>query len=1085
MAPQFSPGTNYFGKLDANVNISQTNELGYATKADCNGNPNIVALHSGVFNTGCEMIRNDILTGNNVYRQNGTLLSPSWTQEGEGDGDMKKSVYDPTNQAKAMAFKDDLTGLLSTVTHDTTLTGDGTPLNPLHAVGDGIGDMLKATYDPSNIGKEVSFTLTPTGVKTGNYSAQPFEYVPCDLTSGAFTIQLPTAPTDKTVIATKNIINPSGYALELKCGAGDVFNRVGGNTSIYSNVPGDNNYFEYQASTKIWYVTSSAPSNSFATNFPGVDATTPISNTNISINTTTRVLTVVPPLGYFNIFTDGGGIINRFRKTGTITFPAFTDTSGTWYFYFDNTGTAITSQSTWTDFSKVAAIYRILWNKDLFKFTVTSATATLGDTYTNNGSTFTVTQTIAGSTTLYMERTVGTNDPSASGNLVRATGAGTNPIVFSAWNSDAKLVAQYIEYHQNTIPADVHLALHLDGSRWSSGFDMVNNALVSGTPDTSGSNTTIALTTGSVLDDNLPYTVTNNTTGNPFTQDLGNITPASLNATNSALFKVFVQNASSEVSFLPATRFPFAWNAASNRPETISSVGVRTVVPDNRWFVYFIYSTQNPVVGEAIKIVSAPAEFTSLVNAQAYTWTNIQALYPLIGTDHEIRPLYRVIFYNDNSGGGSFPPGCKYSVIRETQDLRAGSVTSTTAATGSLPASSVTTVLYSDITATNMETAKQQLADLRVPYTGATGNVDLGLHNFTVDTNTLFVNATTHTVGIGTTSPTAQLEVKGVVGYWGQLALNSTTTTEQVGFAFLQAGLQRWQMYVPPSTTDYALYNATGNNVPFYIYSTATVNNLVLKGGRVGVGTASPGTAFDIRTNTNSIDGFNIWNTNSGTSAMAGIYFVNNNVSESPTIGYSSSAYTGRGGVNTFILDSSNRDFAIVNASREVARFMNNGNVGIGTNAPTEQVDVVGNLKLSGELKGARESINAGIAGPITTSQYLRGGHNGITMSSTIGWVAMRAGSITGISVAFTTGILQVGATATFSWRINGVDAIVGNAVSLSTTGDKKDYKVQVRNTVGATFVAGDVISCYVTFAGGGTGNASSVLAMGEIVYDN
>ncbi len=36
------------------------------------------------------------------------------------------------------------------VKHDSTLTGNGTDASPLHAVGDGIGDMLKATYDPSN-----------------------------------------------------------------------------------------------------------------------------------------------------------------------------------------------------------------------------------------------------------------------------------------------------------------------------------------------------------------------------------------------------------------------------------------------------------------------------------------------------------------------------------------------------------------------------------------------------------------------------------------------------------------------------------------------------------------------------------------------------------------------------------------------------------------------------------------------------------------------------------------------------------------------------------------------------------------------
>ncbi len=44
-----------------------------------------------------------------------------------------------------------------------------------------------------------------------------------------------------------------------------------------------------------------------------------------------------------------------------------------------------------------------------------------------------------------------------------------------------------------------------------------------------------------------------------------------------------------------------------------------------------------------------------------------------------------------------------------------------------------------------------------VPYTGATTDVNLGAHNLTIDTNTLFVDATNHRVGIGTASPTSAL----------------------------------------------------------------------------------------------------------------------------------------------------------------------------------------------------------------------------------------------------------------------------------------------------------------------------------------
>lgn len=64
-----------------------------------------------------------------------------------------------------------------------------------------------------------------------------------------------------------------------------------------------------------------------------------------------------------------------------------------------------------------------------YRFTITSASATVGATYTNNGQTFTVLATIAASTTLICS---GTGAPSASGTLTKASGTGSTPITFSA-----------------------------------------------------------------------------------------------------------------------------------------------------------------------------------------------------------------------------------------------------------------------------------------------------------------------------------------------------------------------------------------------------------------------------------------------------------------------------------------------------------------------------------------------------------------------------------------------------------------------------------------------------------------------------
>ena len=63
-------------------------------------------------------------------------------------------------------------------------------------------------------------------------------------------------------------------------------------------------------------------------------------------------------------------------------------------------------------------------------FTVTSANATAGATYTNNGQTFTVQGTIAAGTTL---TTTGTGAPTTSGTLTKASGTGDATIAFSAF----------------------------------------------------------------------------------------------------------------------------------------------------------------------------------------------------------------------------------------------------------------------------------------------------------------------------------------------------------------------------------------------------------------------------------------------------------------------------------------------------------------------------------------------------------------------------------------------------------------------------------------------------------------------------
>lgn len=66
-----------------------------------------------------------------------------------------------------------------------------------------------------------------------------------------------------------------------------------------------------------------------------------------------------------------------------------------------------------------------------YTFTVTSASATAGATYTNNGATFTVAYTIASATTLIAYIAARGGAPGASGTLTKASGTGDATITFS------------------------------------------------------------------------------------------------------------------------------------------------------------------------------------------------------------------------------------------------------------------------------------------------------------------------------------------------------------------------------------------------------------------------------------------------------------------------------------------------------------------------------------------------------------------------------------------------------------------------------------------------------------------------------
>ena len=58
--------------------------------------------------------------------------------------------------------------------------------------------------------------MTITPIKTSDYTANAYEFVPCDLSGGSFAITLPSAPAEGSVIETKIIKIGTSANLEIK-----------------------------------------------------------------------------------------------------------------------------------------------------------------------------------------------------------------------------------------------------------------------------------------------------------------------------------------------------------------------------------------------------------------------------------------------------------------------------------------------------------------------------------------------------------------------------------------------------------------------------------------------------------------------------------------------------------------------------------------------------------------------------------------------------------------------------------------------------------------------------------------------------
>ena len=184
-------------------------------------------------------------------------------------------------------------------------------------------------------------------------------------------------------------------------------------------------------------------------------------------------------------------------------------------------------------------------------------------------------------------------------------------------------------------------------------------------------------------------------------------------------------------------------------------------------------------------------------------------------------------------------------------------------------------------------------------------------------------------VGIGTTSPSAKLEVAGQIKITGGTPGAGKVLTSDAN------GLATWQAISSGADSDWTI---SGNNQ----YSAVS--------GNVGIGTNSPNYKLSVATTTGGAVWQQFSNADSGASSTDGFYL-------------------GMGaGEDAFVWNAENTALRFYTNNQEKMRISNAGNVGIGTSSPNYKLDVRENSTANGIGTQEAISISSTVAGNATSN---------------------------------------------------------------------------------------------------------------------
>jgi hypothetical protein len=329
-----------------------------------------------------------------------------------------------------------------------------------------------------------------------------------------------------------------------------------------------------------------------------------------------------------------------------------------------------------------------------------------------------------------------------------------------------------------------------------------------------------------------------------------------------------------------------------------------------------------------------------------------------------------LVYSGSNVGIGISAPTEKLHIVGTTSGNQFGRITATdsdSSAAWVAQNDSGDNVVYrvfsSGVIGTQMGNALSRSASL-LANLGGSGVFLLGTFS-----NTNFVLGTNNTermritnggnVGIGTTSPTSKLDVRGTLTVSGSDAnadIKSSTTTSTLniygsdtstnflGVGILSDNVTRWRAGMVDSRKYQIAYADGGGS-----FTPTAAMTIVSGSGNVGIGTTSPQYKLDVNGEIRIPNSNYIYiNNTAGTAIQAiGMDSGDNLVINTATGG---DLYLKSGG-STVFRAINNGDINIGGLSATASplvKILNNGNVGIGTTSPTYKLDVNGSIRTSG-----------------------------------------------------------------------------------------------------------------------------------------